>query len=340
MKHGQKTRDAPARLHLVLTPDFNLAATMAFVDPFRAANYLEGVTLFQWRFLSGEGGMVRASNAAAVMTEPLEPGAGESDVLIVSSSWEPEAHLTGRLRAALRSAAAAGVTLGGIDTGAFILARSGLLNGHRATVHYEHIDAFRELFPKVDVTETLWVFDRLRITCCGGAATTEFALHLLQRLKGSALANAAARYVFSQPLRDHNAPQDPQTTEPLGVTVPESVRRAIDVMEDNLELPLPIAEICRRIGISHRQLDRLFDRYVCTSPALYYRDIRLDRARGLVTQTNLSMAEIAYASGFSSQAYFSRAYRDRFGLAPSKDRIEGRIPFEFRAWPMHRGPER
>lgn len=327
-------------IQMFVTPDFNLAATTAFIDPFRAANYLEGKTLFIWQFVSDAGGLVRASNGTSIATEALldlEPRI--PDFLIVSSSWTPEAHVTTDLQSALRRAARAGATLGGIDTGAFLLAHSGLLNGYRATVHYEHIDAFIELFPRVDVTETLWVFDRSRITCCGGLATSEFAVHVLQSVAGSALANAAARYVLAQPLRDHTALQDPQDIEPLGATVPETVRRAIDMMEDNLETPVPIADLCERIKISHRQLDRLFSQYVCKSPSLYYRDIRLDRARGLVTQTNMSMTEIACASGFSGQVHFSRAYKDRFGLAPSKDRIEGRIPFEFRAWPMHRRPE-
>jgi len=109
-------------------------------------------------------------------------------------------------------------------------------------------------------------------------------------------------------------------------------------MEENLETPLPIAELCQRVGLSHRQPDRLFAQCVRKTPALYYRDIRLDRARGLVTQTDLAMSEIAVASGFSSQIHFSRAYKDRLGLPPSKDRIQGRITFEFRAWPMHRAP--
>ena len=330
-----------AQVHVLVTPDFNLSATMGFIDPFRVANYLEGVALFRWAFLSESGGPVRASNGAAFDTQALATARDTvPDFLIVSSSWQPEAHFSSPVRAALRAAAQRGATLGALDTGAFILAGAGLLKGHRVTVHYEHIDAFQELFPDTEVTETLWVFDGARITCCGGAAAGEFALHIVQRLYGSALANAAARYVFSQTLRDHNAPQNPQDNEPLGATVPDTVRLAIKTMEENLETPLPIADLCGAIGVSHRQLDRLFAQYVAKTPALYYRDIRLDRARGLVTQTNLSMAEIAYASGFSSQVHFSRAYRDRFGLAPSKDRIEGRIPFEFRAWPMYRNPAR
>lgn len=339
----EKERDTgPVRVHLLLTPDFNLAATMGFVDPFRAANYLEGVTLFRWRFLSETGGLLRASNGASVETTALAQVQGERpDFLIVSSSWDPVTHMSAPISAALRAADKTRATLGGIDTGAFLLARAGLLKGHRATVHYEHIDAFQEMFPEIEVTETLWVFDGARVTCCGGVAAGELALHIVQRLHGPRLANAAARYLFSQALRDHTAPQNPQDSEPLGARVPATVRRAIRTMEAHLETPLTIAALCERIGLSQRQLDRLFARHVGKTPALYYRDIRLDRARGLVTQTELTMAEVAYASGFSSQVHFSRAYRDRFGLPPSKDRIEGRIPFEYRAWPMHRkGKER
>jgi len=324
-------------LHIVLAPSFNLAATMGLIDPLRAANYLEGLVLFRWEFVSQHGGPIAASNGAEIMTKPLGDFADTTpDFLIVSSSWEPEAHVTPELKAALRRAARQRATLGALDTGAFVLAYAGLLDGYKATVHYEHIDAFQELFPKVKVSEALWVFDGLRISCCGGVAATEFGVHILRSLHGPALANAAARYVFAPHVREHNAPQDPQQSEPLGATVPATVRRAIKRMEEHLEAPLSIAEICADLGVSHRQLNRLFAAYVRKTPVLYYRDIRLDRARGLVTQTNLSMAEIAQASGFGGQVHFSRAYKDRFGLAPTRDRVEGRIPFEFRAWPMHR----
>lgn len=328
---------APTLIHMLVTPDFNLAATSGFIDPFRAANYLEGMGLFRWVFVSDPGGLVRASNGTSISTEPLQQvSATPPDFLIVSSSWRPEAHVSAAILTALRAVVLRQATVGGLDTGAFVLAQAGLLKGQRATVHYEHIDAFNELFPETEVCETLWVLDDLRLSCCGGAAAMECALHIVQRLYGPALANAAARYLFSQPLRGHTAPQNPQESEPLGATVPDIVRQAIRVMEAHLETPLSIGDLCEEVGVSHRQLDRLFAQFVGKTPVLYYREIRLDRARGLVTQTNLSMTEIAYASGFASQVHFSRAYKQRFGLAPSKDRIEGRIPFEFRAWPMHR----
>lgn len=335
----EKPRSTQTVLHILVTPNFNLAATMGFIDPLRAANYLEGLALFRWEFISEQGGLIAASNGAEVKT--LAPDAlpeNAADFLIVSSSWEPEAHATPAIKALLRRAARRRATLVGLDTGAFVLARAGLLDGHKATVHYEHMDAFQELFPKVEISDALWVFDGLRMSCCGGVAATEFGIHVLRSLHGPALANAAARYVFTQQVRDNNASQNPQRSEPLGATVPDSVRRAIKLMEENLEVPLSIAELCARLQVSHRQLNRLFAAYVRKTPVLYYRDIRLDRARGLVTQTNLSMAEIAQASGFGGQVHFSRAYKDRFGLAPTRDRVEGRIPFEFRAWPMHRKP--
>ncbi|MBV9914413.1 MAG: helix-turn-helix domain-containing protein, partial [Sinobacteraceae bacterium] len=219
--------------------------------------------------------------------------------------------------------------------GAFILAELGLLAKRRATVHYEHLDAFKELYPDILVSDQLFVLDGDRITCSGGAAAMDLSLHLIRHARGDTLANCAARYLFHEKLRSPASRQNAYPMEPLGSTVPLAIRKAIQVMERHLEIALPIPRICQQIGISQRQLDRLFRRFVRQTPALYYRDIRLDRARGLVTQTELPLSEVAVACGFLSQVHFSRAYRARFAIAPSSDRIEGRIPFEFRAWPLH-----
>ncbi|GAA6161195.1 GlxA family transcriptional regulator [Ruegeria sp. HU-ET01832] len=328
------------RVLVVVAPSFNIATTMGFIDPLRAANYLDGAGHFKWEFASEAGGSCRSSNGASIWTRALsEVAASEVDIVVVSASWAPEKHATDRTEKALRNWARRGASMIALDTGAFILAQAGLLRGRKATVHYEHIDAFQELFPDVEVVENLFVLDGNRITCCGGGASVDLGLQVLQGLHGSALANAAARYVFHDTLRGPANRQQPDGAEPLGATVPAKLRLAIQAMEANLEDPLPVPEICKVVGISHRQLDRLFAVHVGKTPALYYRDIRLDRARGLVTQTRLPLAEIAIASGFASQVHFSRSYKDRFGLPPSVDRVEGRVPFEFRAWPMHRNPK-
>jgi transcriptional regulator GlxA family with amidase domain len=328
---------AALKLLIVVTPNFNLAATMGFLDPFRASNYLDGSILFRWDVVSAAGGDQIASNGVSIGTKALRDLRSEAyDIVIVSSSWAPEMNNSAPLQGALQRWARAGTTIGGLDTGAFILAEAGLLKGKRATTHYEHIDALKELYPDTDVTEDLFVFDGKRITCCGGSAATDFGLHIIRSLHGEAIANAAARYVFHQSLRPQGAPQNPSAIEPLGSTAPTVLKAAIKIMEENLEEALSIPQICKRLRLSQRQLDRLFSRYVKKSPVLYYRDIRLDRARGLVTQTDMRLSEITVASGFSSLSSFSRAYRERFGLSPRADRVEGRVPFEFRAWPMHR----
>lgn len=321
---------------IIVMPNFNLAATVGFLDPFRAANYLEGRTQFRWSIASTSGGTLVASNGFTIETKGLTAVQDETpDIVIVSSSWAPESHGSSLLHRMLRRWARAGVTLGALDTGAFILAKLRLLAGRRATVHYEHLDAFKELYPGINVSDQLFVFDGDRITCCGGGAAVDFALHIIRRARGETLANSAARYLLHERLRPQGARQNSSPVEPLGSTVPTTVRKAIEVMEQHLETALPIPKICQTVGISQRQLDRLFVRFVRQSPAIYYRDIRLDRARGLVTQTEMPLSEVTVASGFSSQVHFSRAYRERFGIAPGRDRIEGRIPFEFRAWPLH-----
>jgi len=196
------------------------------------------------------------------------------------------------------------------------------------------------MFPGTYLSKALCVFDGQRITCRGGSAAVDFALHIIRGLKGDALANAAARYLFHQSVCPPGTLQNPALLEPMGSAAPSPVRRAIALMEQHLEEPLSIAQICARTRISHRQINRLFAAHVKKAPALYYRDIRLDRARGLATQTQMPMSQVALASGFASQVHFSRAYRARFGLPPRRDRVEGRVPFEFRAWPCTAGLRR
>jgi AraC family carnitine catabolism transcriptional activator len=328
---------AALRTLIIVTPNFNLAATVGFLDPFRASNYLDGSILFRWEIASAAGGEVIASNGLSLRTRALRDVRNQpQDLVIVSSSWAPETYNSAPLHGALLRWARAGATLGALDTGAFILAEAGLLKGKRATTHYEHIDSLKELNPETEVTEDLFVFDGKRITCCGGSAAIDFALHVIRSMHGDSLANAAARYLFHQSLRPHGTSQNPSSIEPLGSTAPSVLKQAIKLMEENLEDALSIPQICKRVRLSQRQLDRLFAQFVRKSPVLYYRDIRLDRARSLVTQTDMPLSEVAVASGFSSQGHFSRAYRERFGLAPRTDRVEGRVPFEFRAWPMHK----
>ncbi|MEL6767113.1 MAG: GlxA family transcriptional regulator [Pseudomonadota bacterium] len=336
-EHGLTGQEGGSlRLCMLVTPHFNMSATAAFLDPLRVTNYLDSRPRFAWTLASAEGGPVPSSNGFTVMTEGISALPRPPAIAIVSSSWTPESHGAATVLAALRRWARFGASLGAIDTGAFVLAEAGLLDGYRATVHYEHMDAFAELYPKVELAEDLYVFDRDRMTTCGGAAATDMGLQLVRSLLGAARANAAARYIFHERIRPAGERQLPELGEPLGATVPAKLRAAIKLMEQHLEATVPIPEIAEEVGLSSRQLERLFAEFICVSPMQYYRDIRLDRARGLVTQTEMPVWEIAVACGFASPEHFSRAYRARFGVPPRTDRLEGRVPFEFRAWPMPR----
>lgn len=326
----------PIRIVILVTPHFNVSATTSFIDPFRVANYLTGTARFSWTVVSDHGGQVSSSSGLSVDTKAIaDLKAEKPDMVLVSTSWTPERHYTDQVLGPLKKWARGGAAVGGLDTGAFVLARAGLLAGRSATVHYEHMDALIEVAPDTVVSEDLFIIDDRVFTCCGGSASTDMALHFLRSYSGVSIANAASRYLFHHHIRGEGHSQNPKGAEPTGHATPRAVRRAIDLMEQNLEDPLSIPDICVHLGVSQRQLSRLFKHYVRRSPVEYYRDIRLDRARGLVTQTEMKLSEIAAASGFNSQVHFSRSYKKRFGLSPGSDRIEGRVPFEFRAWPMH-----
>jgi AraC family carnitine catabolism transcriptional activator len=320
---------------VLVSPHFNVSATTSFIDPFRVANYLSGSVRFFWTYVSEAGGHIESSSGLVVDTVPLAEVVRDKPWLVlVSTSWTPERHGTRQFKAALHNWDAGGALVGGLDTGAIVLARAGLLRGKTATVHYEHIDAFAEIAPDTTVSENMFVTDGRIFTCCGGSAATDLGLRFVHSVAGENIANASARYLFHHDVRGEGQSQNPKDVEPLGFVTSGVVRDAIDLMEAHLEATLSIPAISQRLGVSQRQLGRLFRQYVQKSPVEYYRDIRLDRARGLVTQTELKFSEIAEASGFNGQAHFSRAYRNRFGLTPTADRIEGRVPFEFRAWPM------
>lgn len=333
------------QIAVVLTPNFNAFATMAFLDPFRAANYLRGPDLsedagYEWTFVNHDaeatGEEITASNGLVVKTEHLSDIAGTRfDAIVISASWAPEKYQNPTLFSWLRRHARHGTKLGGIDTGAFILGFAGLLDGYSATTHYEHMAAFEELFPAVETSPSLYVIDRDRFTTCGGIASTDLALALMQDVEGANLTNAAARYIFKSLFRPPDAPQVPTIHEPIGFEPPSKLKKAIKCIEDAFPDKVPADQLAKESGLSPRQMQRMFIKYTGVSPVRYAQDMRLDRARGMITQTDLSILEIATACGFSSPEYMAKCYRDRFHVAPSKDRQAGRIPFQFRQNPMY-----
>ena len=326
------------RIGMLLLPGFNSMAAQAFIDPFRAANYLRAARVYDWEFLSPSGGTVVASNGIEIAaTRGIIHHPADYDLLMVNSSWTPEQFQDKNLQAWLRSASRQGAVLGGIDTGAFVLAYAGLLDRYCAVMHYEHLAAFNELFPAIRTEEALYRIDERRVSCCGGVAAIDLALEIIQMQNGIELANAAARYIFHERLRDGSEAQVPRRLQPVGYQVPDKVREAILLMERNVEEPLTQPELAIYLSLSVRQLQRIFRRHIGLTPVRYYLNLRLDRARGMVTQTEMRMMDIAALCGFNHAEQFSRAYAQRFDLTPTRDRTEGRIPFQLRNYTDHAG---
>ncbi len=315
---------------MLLLPGFNACAAFTFLDPLRAANYIHGQKHYDWAFLSLGNQPVTASNELVISNVNAFDTADHYDLVVINASWAPERFQQGTLQTWLKQLSHQKTTLAGIDTGAFVLAYTGLLKHHRATVHYEHAAAFIELFPETQLEEALYVSDRNRLTCGGGLAAADMALRIVQKQQGLEMANAAATYILKGRHRAGNEQQIPHNLTPVAYAMPEALREAIILMERNIEEPLSPSEIAQYLSISQRTLQRVFKQHTGQTPIRYYINLRLDRARGLITQTNMSVAEVAIACGFGSVEPFSRAYSKHFNIAPSQDRIDGRVPFQLR----------
>ena len=303
----------------LLVPKFSMMAFVSALEPLRVANRLAQRQLYRWEILSRDGLPVAASNNLSLLADRPTGDATRFDKLVVVASFEPEAAYERAVAQWLKRLDHAGTALGSIDTGSFLLAWAGLLDGHRATTHWESLDSFAEQFPKVDVGSGLFIIDRSRFTCAGGTAALDMMLHLIRLRHGQQLAGAVSDQFIHAKIRD---PQERQRMEPEareGISR-RGFARAIELMETHLEEVLGIDALCQASGVSRRQLERLFQRHFRLSPQRYYLDLRLQRARALLQYTDMSVVEISVACGFGAAAHFSRAYRAWAGRPPSAER--------------------
>ena len=236
----------------------------------------------------------------------------------------------------LRGLARGRTVLGGIDLGALVLARLGLLRDRSVAVHWEFAAAFREQFPAAALRDQLFVFDGPRVTCAGGFAAFDMALAAIEARHGRALALRVSELAIHPRPRAATEPQRPPVADRIGAGHAPALAAVIDLMERHIEAPLPVAELAARAGVSERHLLRLVMRQFGCPPSRLYQRVRLDHARALLHRTALSVAEVALASGFQSGSHFTRAYRVAFGLPPSRERrSQSRAPAYAPFRPLH-----
>lgn len=304
---------------ILLLEETNALALAALVDPMRIANRRTGRSHYTWRYYSAQGGPVRLTAGFEVATTPL-PDRAECDLLVVDASFRVTEQATPGLVARLRRLAPQLSAMAGIDGGAWFLARAGLLDGCRATVHWEDLETFANAFPAVEVVKDRYVVSGRRITVGGAAASLDMMLDLIRARQGAELALNVAGTLLYEPVHAAAVPQRAVSAERLARSDP-ALGRAVALMEAAIEDPPSIAAIARRVGLSARRLEMLFRARLGTSPGRFFLDLRLDEARRLVTDTRLPLQEVALRTGFSGQAAFARAFRARFGTPASALRV-------------------
>jgi len=313
-----------AAIGFLLIPGFALLPYACAVEPLRAANILSGHTLYSWHHFAPDGQPAAASNGVVIAAGALPTGSTPRlDALFVCAGGNPATFQDATTFARLRWLARQGVTLGGISGGAYILARAGLLQRRRFTLHWEHAAAFAEEFSALDLRRSLFEIDRDRLTCSGGTAALDMMHALIARAHGPDLAAAVSDWFLQTEIRAGTAPQRLALRDRLGVRS-AALLRALAAMEAQVEQPHSRGELARRAGVTARQLERLFRRELGRTPGAHYLLLRLERARQLTRQTDLPLAEIAAACGFASLSHFSRSYRARFGAPPRAERFTRR----------------
>jgi len=317
-------RNAPApsrrrNFVFVLLDEFSFMPFAAAVEPLRIANRMSGQPLYRWTVVSESGRPVACSSGVRVEVDGPLPETGRDDVVIVCAGIDVRGNTTPGLISWLRRAARRGPVIGGLCTGAHALARAGLLDGRRATIHWENQDGFIEDFPDVELARSVFAIDGNRLTSAGGTAAIDLMLTLIADDHGKDLANAVADQLIYSAIRTDRDIQRLSIPTRIGVRHPR-LSRVIERMEASIEDPLSPADLAAEVGMSTRQLERLFRRYLNRSPKRYYMELRLARARNLLMQTDLSVINVALACGFSSPSHFSKCYRAQYGTTPYRER--------------------
>jgi len=308
------------RLGFVLMPDFSLTGFSCAVEALQTANGLSGQALYEVTLVGiGNAGMVRSSCGVEVRVDCQVDRVPMLDALFVCGpaqlSRSGQETLTQWLKRWARSIR----TLGGIGTGAYLLARAGLLDGYRATIHWLDMATLRDEFPRVQATGNLFETDRDRYTCGGGTAAMDMMLFLIGRDHGMQLASSLSEQFVCERIRPSDEAQRVPLKTRLGTQQP-SLIEAVTLMEANIEEPLTTDDLAYHVGVSRRHLERLFKQHLQTVPSQYYLELRLDRARTLLRTDDRPILQVGLMCGFSSASYFSTAYRNHFGITPRQER--------------------
>lgn len=309
------------QIAFLLLPGFSLLAQACALEPLQVANQLAGERLYVPLTYGLEA---RETRSASELSLTPRHAVGEDDsgldMLLVCAPSPLPSSLPPSLCDWLKRLAGRGVVLGGVAGGTEVLARAGVLDGYRATLPWQRFDAFARDYPRVNLSQQLFEIDRDRLTCGGGTAAMDMMMTLIGQHHGQRLAERVSEHFVCERIRPGDEPQHVPLRSRLG-HAPQSLIEAVTLMEANIEEPLTTHELAEHLGISRRQLERLFKKYLQAVPSRYYLDLRLQEARKLLRESDRAVGDIALLTGFSSGAHFSTAYRNHFGMTPREERL-------------------
>lgn len=312
LKEEVEARD----FHFLLLPEVTMLAFSAAVEPLRIANQLTERCLYRWHIISEDGAPVRCSNGVQITVDGGLTATNPGDSIFVCSGTDGYLAASSRTLSWLREQSRHGRSIGGVCTGAFSLARAGLLNDKRFTLHWESQPVFRERFPTLSPTNYIYCRDGQITTCGGGNACSDLFLGLIEEHYGSGLATKVAEMCLHGLPRGKDKKQRLSVAAEIGVRNPR-LSAIVQDMRTSFSEEMCLDDLSVKHKLSRRQLERLFQKYLGTSPAAELRDIRVDHAHSLISETEMSMMAVAMACGFQSPGALRKAYRQRFGVSPS-----------------------
>jgi len=309
----------PRRFVFALMENFTLLSFSSALDALRIANRMSGKTLYEWTFIGENEGVVSCSAGTQFKLDNPLIELHRDDTILLCGGTSIQEVTTKKLIGWLRREARRGLTIGGLCTAAYPMAKAGLLDGKKATIHWENQDSFAEEFLEVELTKTVFVCDGNRYTTAGGTSSIDLLLKIIADEHGEELANAVADQMIYSSIRTDQDTQRLSVPTRIGVRHPK-LSKVIQMMEINIEEPISPSILAKDVGMSTRQLERLFRRYLDRSPKRYYMELRLQKARNLLMQTDMSVINVALACGFASPSHFSKCYRAHYDTTPYRER--------------------
>ena len=315
----QSDQEKPQEFVFLLVPQFSMMAFAAAIEPLRQANRMARKTLFSWRIASEGGALISCSNGCVLTADMGLDDVERGTSIVVCAGLEVREGTTRGVLSWLRTQSRRGAKMGAVCTGSHILAKAGLLDGKRCTIHWENQAAFAEEFPETELSNMLYCAEDGVFTCAGGTASADMMLQLITENHGSDLGALVADAMVHAPIRTDTDEQRLSVPARIGVRHPKLVS-IIQTMEQNTEEPISPSDLAKGVNMSTRQLERLFRRYLNRSPKRYYMELRLEKARNLLLQTDMTVINVALACGFTSPSHFSKCYRNHFERTPYRER--------------------